>query len=327
MCIVLCVSQQELSTLWCELQRDRPEMLTFLEGILVHAVSHLQDTIKERDNLEQALRRLHLPSNSLILNSLTMSVSILLSLYNFFPTLLFFSALDERANMIRLFGLYTRKWKVKSKRRKRDSWLRYIYVLVSPTLVLEVLFKLAFNQIIVKSRTVLNRRRMGKNLRRSWGCVTRSWRIHWENRKRWASKLYSCHLCKASYFDVNSFCLCSQLEARMQQLSSEQANIKEQNHQLRSINMQLQEQVDGSREQLQAVLSQLNMLQISAEQEQAAKQRWLFSRSRRMPQRHDVIKPTVSACGIAEMLRLIFQFQFSFIYIGPIHNNSHIKVL
>uniref|UniRef100_A0A3Q0R864 Calcium release activated channel regulator 2B n=1 Tax=Amphilophus citrinellus TaxID=61819 RepID=A0A3Q0R864_AMPCI len=49
--------QQELCALWCELQRDRPEMLSFLEGILVHAVSHLQDTIKERDNLEQALRR------------------------------------------------------------------------------------------------------------------------------------------------------------------------------------------------------------------------------------------------------------------------------
>ncbi|XP_042084395.1 EF-hand calcium-binding domain-containing protein 4A isoform X1 [Haplochromis burtoni] len=49
--------QQELCTLWCELQRDRPEMLSVLEGILVHAVSHLQDTMKERDSLEQALRR------------------------------------------------------------------------------------------------------------------------------------------------------------------------------------------------------------------------------------------------------------------------------
>uniref|UniRef100_A0A3Q4HBB6 Calcium release activated channel regulator 2B n=1 Tax=Neolamprologus brichardi TaxID=32507 RepID=A0A3Q4HBB6_NEOBR len=57
LCIVLCVSQQELCTLWCELQRDRPEMLSVLEGILVHAVSHLQDTMKERDSLEQALRR------------------------------------------------------------------------------------------------------------------------------------------------------------------------------------------------------------------------------------------------------------------------------
>ncbi|XP_072242047.1 EF-hand calcium-binding domain-containing protein 4A-like [Leuresthes tenuis] len=49
--------QQELSYLWCELQTDKPELLSSLEGILVHAVSHLQDTIRERDSLEQALRR------------------------------------------------------------------------------------------------------------------------------------------------------------------------------------------------------------------------------------------------------------------------------
>ncbi|XP_026166282.1 EF-hand calcium-binding domain-containing protein 4A isoform X3 [Mastacembelus armatus] len=49
--------QQELCTLWCELQRDRPELLSILEDVLIHAVSHLQDSIKERDSLEQALRR------------------------------------------------------------------------------------------------------------------------------------------------------------------------------------------------------------------------------------------------------------------------------
>ncbi|XP_047451766.1 EF-hand calcium-binding domain-containing protein 4A isoform X2 [Mugil cephalus] len=49
--------QQDLRSLWCELQRDRPELLTVLEGVLVHAVSHLQDTIRERDSLEQVLRR------------------------------------------------------------------------------------------------------------------------------------------------------------------------------------------------------------------------------------------------------------------------------
>lgn len=127
---MLCVSQQELCTLWCELQRDRPEMLSVLEGILVHAVSHLQDTMKERDSLEQALRRSHLPSNTFILSSLTVSVWIMLRFF-------FFSALDGRANMIRLFGLYMRKWKVKSERRERSSLFRYRYVVV------ELLFHLA----------------------------------------------------------------------------------------------------------------------------------------------------------------------------------------
>lgn len=61
LCIMPCVSQQDLCSLWCELQRDRPELLSVLEGVLIHAVSHLQDSIRERDSLEQALRRSQLP--------------------------------------------------------------------------------------------------------------------------------------------------------------------------------------------------------------------------------------------------------------------------
>ncbi|XP_037538879.1 EF-hand calcium-binding domain-containing protein 4A [Nematolebias whitei] len=49
--------QQELCSLWCELHRGRPDLLSVLEGVLLLAVSHLQDIIRERDNLEQALRR------------------------------------------------------------------------------------------------------------------------------------------------------------------------------------------------------------------------------------------------------------------------------
>ncbi|CDQ92182.1 unnamed protein product [Oncorhynchus mykiss] len=49
--------QCELGTLWCALQRDRPELLSILEDVLVHSVSHLQDSLRERDSLELALRR------------------------------------------------------------------------------------------------------------------------------------------------------------------------------------------------------------------------------------------------------------------------------
>ncbi|XP_030646108.1 EF-hand calcium-binding domain-containing protein 4A [Chanos chanos] len=49
--------QWELCALWCELQRDRPELLGVLEDVLSQAVSQLQDSLKERDNLEETLRR------------------------------------------------------------------------------------------------------------------------------------------------------------------------------------------------------------------------------------------------------------------------------
>ena len=57
LCCCFVVSQQELCSMWCELQRERPELLSVLESVLVHTVSHLQDSIRERDSLEQALRR------------------------------------------------------------------------------------------------------------------------------------------------------------------------------------------------------------------------------------------------------------------------------
>ncbi|KAK3526436.1 hypothetical protein QTP70_025468 [Hemibagrus guttatus] len=49
--------QWELCSLWCDLQKDRPELLNVLEEILSHAVAHLQDALRERDNLEETLRR------------------------------------------------------------------------------------------------------------------------------------------------------------------------------------------------------------------------------------------------------------------------------
>ncbi|XP_030587552.1 EF-hand calcium-binding domain-containing protein 4A [Archocentrus centrarchus] len=183
--------QQELCALWCELQRDRPEMLSFLEGILVHAVSHLQDTIKERDNLEQALRRRESEHDHVVR-----------SIY------------EEMESQIR---------EEKEKLLAQDS---------------------------IKQKE--NGQKLEEELR------MRDQELENTLRKQ------------------------KELEARMRQLSREQANIREQNQQLQSINMQLQEQVDSSREQLQAALSQLNMLQISAEQEQVDKQRNVMKVSRNM---------------------------------------------
>lgn len=64
------------------------------------------------------------------------------------------------------------------------------------------------------------------------------------------------------------------LESRIHQLDTEQANVKAHNVQLRSINMQLQEQVEHSKEQLQTALAQLGTLRLSAVQEQIDRQRW-----------------------------------------------------
>lgn len=64
------------------------------------------------------------------------------------------------------------------------------------------------------------------------------------------------------------------LDSRVQQLSSEQADVRQQNQRLRSVNTQLQQQLEGGREQLQATLAQLRLLEHNAAQEQDARQRW-----------------------------------------------------
>lgn len=73
--------------------------------------------------------------------------------------------------------------------------------------------------------------------------------------------------------NVNRADPCLQLETRIRHLSREQANIKEQNQQLRSLNIQLHEQMESSKEQLQAAMNQLSVLQASAAQEDVHKQR------------------------------------------------------
>lgn len=82
MSLMCCVSQQELCCTWCELQRDQPELLGVLEGVLVHAVSNLQDSNRERDSLEQALRRL-VPSLCLLYKHGLQTRSKFLNLFHF----------------------------------------------------------------------------------------------------------------------------------------------------------------------------------------------------------------------------------------------------
>lgn len=67
--------------------------------------------------------------------------------------------------------------------------------------------------------------------------------------------------------------LLHKLESRIRQLSSEQASIKVQNDHLRCLNVQLQEQLESSKEKLQAALAQLSMLQLDADQEKVARER------------------------------------------------------
>ncbi|XP_070686955.1 EF-hand calcium-binding domain-containing protein 4A isoform X2 [Pempheris klunzingeri] len=187
---------QDLCTLWCELQRDRPELLSVLESILVHAVSHLQDSIRERDSLEQALRRRETEHDQIV-----RSIS------------------EEMENQIR---------------EERDKHL-------------------ALDGIRQKQR--------GQQLE--------------EELKIREQELEST-LTKQK-----------ELETKIRQLSCEQANIKEQNQQLQSLNIQLQEQVESSREQLQAALGQLSLLQLSTAQEQVARQRSVTTVSKNMQKEKD----------------------------------------
>ncbi|CAG5957929.1 unnamed protein product [Menidia menidia] len=174
--------QQELSYLWHELQTDKPEMLSSLEGILVQAVSHLQDTIRERDSLEQALRR---------------------------------------------------------RESEHDQMVRSIYE---------------------EMETQVREEREKRLAQESFKEKQRGQQLEEELRMR-EQEL------------ENALARQKELETKIRQLSCERANITKQNQQLRSLNTQLQEQVEGSRERLQAAVGQLNLLQASAAQEQMAKQR------------------------------------------------------
>uniref|UniRef100_A0A3Q2Q0E8 Calcium release activated channel regulator 2B n=1 Tax=Fundulus heteroclitus TaxID=8078 RepID=A0A3Q2Q0E8_FUNHE len=173
---------QELFSLWCELQRDSPELLNALEALLVHAVSHLQDAIRERDALEQALCRRESEHDKMVR-----------SIY------------EEMESQIR---------------EEKEKWVA---------------------QDSIKEKQ-------------------RGQRLEEELRMR-EQEL------------ENTMNKQKELETRIRTLSCEQTNIREQNRQLRSLNSQLQEQVESSRERLQSALRQLSLLQASDTQEQVARQR------------------------------------------------------
>ncbi|XP_027888291.1 EF-hand calcium-binding domain-containing protein 4A isoform X2 [Xiphophorus couchianus] len=183
--------QQELFTLWCELQRDSPELLSALESLLVHAVSNLQDAIRERNTLEQALLRRESEHNKMVR-----------SIY------------EEMESQIR---------------EEKEKWAAQV-------------------------QDSLKEKQRGQQLEEEL-------KIREQDLENTMNKQ-------------------KELETRIRTLNCEQTNIREQNRQLRSLNSQLQEQVESSRERLQSALRQLSLLQANAAQEQVARQRNVMRVSR-----------------------------------------------
>lgn len=180
--------EERFCSLWHDLQKDKPELLGILEGVLVNAVSHLQDSTRERDSLEQALRRRENEHDQFVR-----------SIY------------EEMDSQIR---------EERDKRQSQES--------VRQKQIGKLEEKLKMREQELES--TLSRQR--------------------------------------------------ELDSRVQQVSSEQADVRLQNQQLRSLNTQLQQQLEGGREQLQATLAQLRLLEHNAAQEQDARQRNVLRVSR-----------------------------------------------
>nr|XP_043871522.1 EF-hand calcium-binding domain-containing protein 4A isoform X2 [Solea senegalensis] len=179
--------QQELCSLWRELQKERPELLSVLESVLVHTVSRLQDAVRERDCLEQALCR---------------------------------------------------------REREHDQFVRTIYE-------------------EMENQLKEDRQRHQDNIKQ----MQRGQHLQEELKMREQELEVTLNKQK-------------ELETRIRQLTCEQANFKEQNQQLRSLNIQLQEHVETTRQQLQVALGQLSLLQLNDAQEQSARQRNVMRVSR-----------------------------------------------
>ncbi|XP_067090983.1 EF-hand calcium-binding domain-containing protein 4A isoform X4 [Osmerus mordax] len=188
--------QWELSALWCDLQRERPDLLNILEDVLVHTLSQLQDSLKERDSLEQALRRRESEHDMVVR-----------SMY------------EEMDSQVR---------EEREKRLAQDSVRQ------------------------------------------------------WDRRQQLQEEL------KARELELEStLAKMRELETRIQLLSSEHGDIRVHNQQLQNLNLQLQEQLEASREELQGALDQLNSIQANTAQEHISRQINVMKVSKNMQKEKD----------------------------------------
>uniref|UniRef100_A0AAY4BT02 EF-hand domain-containing protein n=1 Tax=Denticeps clupeoides TaxID=299321 RepID=A0AAY4BT02_9TELE len=179
--------QWELCDLWVQLQTERPQMLSALEELLTHVLTHLQDSLRERESLEQALRRREYDHDRVVR-----------SIYE------------------------DMEHQIKEEREKRATQ-------------------------------------------------------QCDRREQLQEQLMACE-------QELEFTLTKQreLENRVAVLTGEQSETRDQNHRLHSVNLQLQEQLDSSRDELQTALSLLEQLQTSLKQQQSRKDRDVLKVSKNM---------------------------------------------
>uniref|UniRef100_A0A3P9AMU8 EF-hand domain-containing protein n=1 Tax=Esox lucius TaxID=8010 RepID=A0A3P9AMU8_ESOLU len=193
----LFTDQWELCNLWCELHRDRPELLSLLEDVLVQALYQLQDSMRERDSLEQALRR---------------------------------------------------------RESDHDKVVQSIYE-------------------EMESRVREEKRLTQVNIRQ----LDRMQQIAEELKKKEQELETSLSNQK-------------ELEERIQTLDSEQTDIRTQNQQLHSHNMQLQEELETSREDLQTALDQLDLLQSNIREQERMRDRTVLKVSKNIQKEKDSLQ-------------------------------------
>ncbi|KAL0968848.1 hypothetical protein UPYG_G00272660 [Umbra pygmaea] len=172
----------ELCRLWCDLHKERPELLSLLEEVLLQAVYQLQDSLSERHSLEQALHRRERDHDMVV------------------------QSIQEE--------METRVREERERQLSQDSFR------------------------------------------------------HWDRTQQIAEELKI----KEQELEI---CVSKQkeLEERIQSLGCEQADTRLQNQQLHSHNIQLQEQLESSREKLQTALDQLELLRATISEQERTRER------------------------------------------------------